>query len=169
MLVLGVRAALFEEHGVDFYFSGHVHSYERQYPVSAAGASFSASAAAYAAPGRTVHIVTGAGGNDEGHADYSDAGSPPWNAVWDNSHYGYGKLQVNSATESAPRTLARPHAVARHDATTPHCSLAHARVPPCAVVWTQYNAASGMVIDTIKVTKSAAQISSTVEQRAYSA
>eukprot|EP00966_Prymnesium_polylepis_P082995 1922454-Prymnesium_polylepis.1 len=32
MLVLGVRAALFEEHGVDFYFSGHVHSYERQYP-----------------------------------------------------------------------------------------------------------------------------------------
>ena len=107
---------LFHQYGVDFYFCGHEHSYERQYPTHAGE-----TVASYDEPPYTVHILTGAGGSDEGHSeDYEQTVDAPWNAFWDDTHWGHGVLTVKSASE---------------------------------VVWTQYIAATGEVLDTVTVTK----------------
>ena len=57
--------------------------------------------AAYDAPEWPVYILSGAGGGDEGHSDYSDFAVPEWNAKWDASRWGHGILTFNSATELA--------------------------------------------------------------------
>merc|ERR1712080_486698 len=91
------------EHGVDMYFCGHKHSYERHYPVfdSIPDLSSAPSTDVYAAPSNTVHILTGNGGNDEGHSDYSKVvdNRPAWNVLTDTTTYGYGVLSVKSASE----------------------------------------------------------------------
>ena len=47
---------------MDVYFSGHVHAYERQYPVYK-GVPTQTN---YVDPQATVHIISGAAGNVEG-------------------------------------------------------------------------------------------------------
>ena len=73
---------LFVAYGVDLYVCGHIHAYERQRPIR-----------------NVTYIVTGAGGEDEGHSDYSDHGNGEWNVFWDNTTYGYAILDVISDTE----------------------------------------------------------------------
>eukprot|EP01035_Chromulina_nebulosa_P020343 gene20343-26406_t len=53
---------LFYKYGVDIYFSGHVHSYERDYPVYQGVPEYT-----YTNPSSTVHIMVGGAGNDEMH------------------------------------------------------------------------------------------------------
>lgn len=51
---------LFKKYGVDIYFCGHKHSYERDYPVYNGVPTTS-----YFNPNATVHITVGGAGNDE--------------------------------------------------------------------------------------------------------
>jgi len=86
---------LLYQHGVDLVFNGHVHSYERSFPVF----NYSRD------PCGITHIVIGDGGNYEGPAVYE--GSPPgwrtpqpaWSAFREAS-FGGGLLSVINATHA---------------------------------------------------------------------
>jgi hypothetical protein len=52
---------LFYKYGVDVYFSGHVHSYERDYPVYRGVVEKTS----YDKPLATTHLLIGGAGNDE--------------------------------------------------------------------------------------------------------
>ena len=59
--------ALFHEHGVDVAFYGHKHEYWRSFPVfneTVVNGTDHTSLETYREPRGTVHVVTGAGGND---------------------------------------------------------------------------------------------------------
>jgi hypothetical protein len=75
--LVAALSGLFATYDVDLYVSGHQHAYERNGPFNG-----------------TTHVVTGAGGEDEGHSDYSAAQDPPWNVLWDNKTYGYAVLEA---------------------------------------------------------------------------
>ena len=75
--LVAALSGLFATYDVDLYVSGHQHAYERNGPFNG-----------------TTHVVTGAGGEDEGHSDYSAAQDPPWNVLWDNTTYGYAMLEA---------------------------------------------------------------------------
>lgn len=87
--------ALLYTYGVDFVFNGHIHSYERSFPVF----NYSRNDCG------TVHVVIGDGGNYEGPAIYE--GSPPgwvdpqpaWSAFRE-AAYGGGMLTVLNATHA---------------------------------------------------------------------
>jgi len=84
---------LFNKYGVDVYFAGHVHWYERLYAVSPGGIVENTN---YIDPKAPVYIVNGAAGNVEGH---SDSQTPKnYTAVIDNSDYGYGVLSFENRT-----------------------------------------------------------------------
>ncbi|CAK9084981.1 unnamed protein product [Durusdinium trenchii] len=86
---------LFYQHGVDLVFNGHVHSYERSFPVYNHSRNECG----------TTHIVVGDGGNYEGPAIYE--GHPPgwrtpqpsWSAFREAS-YGPGLLTVFNSTHA---------------------------------------------------------------------
>lgn len=80
---------LFSKYGVDVYFCGHQHSYERSYPVF----DTTHIEKSYDHPTAPVYIVAGAAGNTEGHTGYPDA-NPAWTAVVNNKDYGIGHLAV---------------------------------------------------------------------------
>jgi len=65
---------LLYQHGVDFVFNGHIHSYERSFPVFNNSRNDCG----------TMHIVIGDGGNYEGPAIYEGTGwkmpQPDWSA-----------------------------------------------------------------------------------------
>jgi len=74
---------LFYEHSVNIVFSGHVHAYERTFPV------FKNNTDEYG----TVYITIGDGGNLEGHDDeYYE--QPKWSAFRNGTQYGYGTLTL---------------------------------------------------------------------------
>ena len=76
-------ASMFAEYKVDLYLCAHEHAYERQRPING-----------------TTHVLTGCGGNDEGHSDYEDAvRDAPWNEFWSASAFGHGELAVYSDTK----------------------------------------------------------------------
>lgn len=64
----------FLENAVDMVFWGHVHAYERTYPV--ANLTVYKTGNPYNDPKAPVYICTGAGGNQEGITDYRDPPSP---------------------------------------------------------------------------------------------
>jgi hypothetical protein len=87
-----VFESLFHEYGVDMYFAGHLHSYERQYPVYD-GTNVETD---YENPSYTTYIISGGAGCDEGNSDYDDdAEVPSWNVYIDHTHYGVGMLDVS--------------------------------------------------------------------------
>ncbi|KAH8045360.1 acid phosphatase [Aureococcus anophagefferens] len=75
--LVAALSGLFATYDVDLYVSGHEHAYERNGPFNG-----------------TTHVVAGAGGEDEGHSDYSAAQDPPWNVLWDNKTYGCAMLEA---------------------------------------------------------------------------
>jgi hypothetical protein len=75
---------------------GHKHAYERSYPVF----TNAVSSTSYDDPAHTVHLLSGAGGQDEGHDSYSPKPSVAWSAHVDSSHWGHGVLAIRSATEA---------------------------------------------------------------------
>ncbi|KAI0470577.1 Metallo-dependent phosphatase-like protein [Xylariaceae sp. FL0804] len=95
---------LFLDAGVDMYLSGHIHWYERMWPLTRAGAVDNSSVGGkdlyYTNPGTSMtHIVNGMAGNIESH---STLGSDPLlgiTNVLDQTHYGFSKLTVQSAEQ----------------------------------------------------------------------
>jgi len=118
---------LFYKYNVDVYFSGHVHSYERDFPVYKSELD----AAGYNNPRATTYIMIGGSGNDEmylaEHGQSKEAEnvkkflkkydpSPkedgtdgkwnkvqgktgPWTAEIDTDHFGIGKVTIADANE----------------------------------------------------------------------
>jgi len=94
---------LFYKYGVDVYFSGHVHSYERDLPVYKGVPEQS-----YVNPRATTHILVGGAGNDEMTGIQLDRSKDPspqtrvesggngaWTAVTDVDHHvGIGKVTI---------------------------------------------------------------------------
>jgi predicted phosphodiesterase len=74
---------LFYEYNVNIVFSGHVHAYERSYPV------FKNNTNDYG----PVYITIGDGGNLEGH-DYKYYDQPKWSAFRNGTQYGHGILTL---------------------------------------------------------------------------
>lgn len=113
---------LFYTYGVDVYFSGHVHSYERDFPVYRGELDPNG----YNDPAATTYIMTGGAGNDEmhgaqvkaaqvtgakfveskrildGHDTVSEGDgkwrasteSGEWTAVTDHDFFGVGKVTI---------------------------------------------------------------------------
>jgi hypothetical protein len=73
---------------INLVLNGHVHSYERTFPVF----NWSATQLDYSEPSSTVHIVQGASGNREGN-DRFPADLPVFSAGR-SSQIGFGLLSI---------------------------------------------------------------------------
>jgi len=83
---------LLVKYDVDIYFAGHVHWYERQWPMTLGGKVTQHN---YDEPQGIVYLVSGSGGNVEGHS----TGSPlPYTAFIDQSNYGFGRMLVANSS-----------------------------------------------------------------------
>lgn len=100
---------LFYKYGVDVYFAGHVHSYERDYPVYQGNVQTD-----YNNPRATTHLLIGGAGNDEMHDAkqtifkdpspkegkglskwYQSDANGAWTVVTDkDDHLGIGKVTI---------------------------------------------------------------------------
>jgi len=89
--VVGQRAleGLFYEYGVDLVLSGHVHSYERTYPVYNSKVDWRG----------PIHICIGDGGNYGGPALPWREPQPEWSAFREAS-FGSGQLTVHNQTHA---------------------------------------------------------------------
>jgi 3',5'-cyclic AMP phosphodiesterase CpdA len=73
--------ALLYKYDVNLVLSGHVHAYERTYPVYRAVVRHDG----------IVYLTVGTGGNTgEHHSEFFD--QPKWSAARDGTHFGYGQL-----------------------------------------------------------------------------
>ena len=91
------------KNGVDAYLSGHIHWYERLWPLGANGTIDSKSIVdnhTYLTnPGKSMtHIVNGMAGNIESHSTIAESKLLNITAVVDQEHYGFNKLTVHNAT-----------------------------------------------------------------------
>lgn len=76
---------LFQQYGVDVYFSGHVHGTEAQWPVFNTTSVFKS----FTNPPHTTYLVVGGAGCDEGLTDYSGVPAGlPWSVFFDGTNYG---------------------------------------------------------------------------------
>ena len=79
---------LFYQNHVNVVFSGHVHAYERTFPVYNNNTK----------PDGVVYITIGDGGNAEGHATtYYD--KPSWSAYRNGTQYGHGELALQTKNQ----------------------------------------------------------------------
>lgn len=79
---------LFYENHVNIVFAGHVHAYERSYPVFQNETKSDG----------VVHVTIGDGGNREGHAtEYKT--QPSWSAYRNGTQYGHGELSLLDKTK----------------------------------------------------------------------
>merc|ERR1712232_1300573 len=80
--------AMFRQYGVDLYLTGHVHNYEKTWPVF----NGTIEAQSYSGVRDPVHVVIGSAGCDEGLTDRWES-CPAWSAgVRDGQHVGYALL-----------------------------------------------------------------------------
>ncbi|KAL2824237.1 Metallo-dependent phosphatase-like protein [Aspergillus cavernicola] len=92
------------EYGVDAYLSGHIHWYERMWPMGFNGSIDTSSIVNnhtyHANTGQSItHIVNGMAGNVESHTEFSEGeGLTDITAKLDSTHYGLSKLTVVSET-----------------------------------------------------------------------
>jgi len=83
ILMRGYMEDLFYNYNVNIVFSGHVHAYERTYPVYKNKTNNYGS----------VYITIGDGGNLEG-LDYKYYTQPAWSAFRNGTQYGHGTLKI---------------------------------------------------------------------------
>ena len=81
---------LFHTYDVDIYLTGHVHAYERSWPIY----NNEVMQKNYSRPGSTVHLVNGAAGNVENHSSDMKTPPPDFTAFRDLTHFGYSRLEV---------------------------------------------------------------------------
>ena len=111
--------------GVAVIFNGHVHAYERTYPVAFNQTNSSA----------PTYIVIGDGGNREGHAPDYPADKPDWSAFRNASDYGHGRMRILNTshavwewhTNQADEWIVSDSAII----TNPHAGPAPAPAPSC--------------------------------------
>jgi len=84
---------LFQRYGVDIYFAGHIHNYERLWPLKSDGTP---SQKNYVEPTAPVYIVNGCAGNIENHSqgDFD----PSISAFLNDKDYGFGKLSLANSS-----------------------------------------------------------------------
>lgn len=80
--------SLFLSSAVDVVITGHVHAYERVYPVAHGETT----------PSGITYLGVGASGNREGHAGPFEQPSPKWSATRNDTLYGHGKMTVYNDT-----------------------------------------------------------------------
>jgi len=80
---------------VDIVFAGHVHLYERLFPISK-GVPQVLNGTIWTNPKAPTFLISGAAGNDEGHLTNAKDGKI--SAYLDNTNYGYGRLTVVNRT-----------------------------------------------------------------------
>eukprot|EP00052_Salpingoeca_macrocollata_P016710 m.134920 g.134920 ORF g.134920 m.134920 type:complete len:528 (+) comp20146_c0_seq3:81-1664(+) len=91
---------LMAKYGVDLYFCGHMHMYERIHPVL--NGTVKQTGHIYNKPGAPVHVVQGTAGVFE---DISfEHPAPAWSAIRD-GRIGYGRMQVFNASHVFYETL----------------------------------------------------------------
>jgi len=87
--------------GVDLYLSGHIHWYERLFPLTASGDVDSSAVidnnTFVANEGKSlIHIINGMAGNIESHSTLDGAPILPITAVLDDEHYGFSTLTFHN-------------------------------------------------------------------------
>jgi len=83
-------------YGVDIYFCGHQHNYDRLYPFhGSSGQSFNSTPNTYTDPKYLIQIVAGSPGNKE--LISTGLGPAAWRA-FNSLTYGYGHLTIINAT-----------------------------------------------------------------------
>ena len=94
---------LFEKYGVDVYLGGHIHAYERTYPVNTNGTFVDLASVSvneedgvdvYSNPTATTHLVLGTGG--AGHLG-EDWPEPEWSAKH-YEEYGYAIIEFTNSS-----------------------------------------------------------------------
>ncbi|KAJ5623490.1 acid phosphatase [Penicillium lividum] len=92
------------QYGVDAYFGGHIHWYERMWPIgnnTIDSSSVINKNAYYTNPGVSMtHIVNGMAGQGESHTTIATSEILNSTAVLDQTHFGFGKLTVVSKNEA---------------------------------------------------------------------
>ena len=86
ILMREAMEGLFYRHRVNVAFAGHVHAYERSYPVYRDEVVSDG----------TVYITIGDGGNAEGHASEYVYPTPGWSAFRNGTQYGHGIVHVSA-------------------------------------------------------------------------
>lgn len=82
---------VFFKYGVDFWFNGHEHSYERSFPVYKGKSDRS-----NIDPKATIYVVTGAAGCSEMHEGFTRV-APSWSAFRSNT-FGYSRMVIYNRT-----------------------------------------------------------------------
>ncbi|KAF4986942.1 hypothetical protein FGRMN_10614 [Fusarium graminum] len=98
---------LFLKYEVDLYISGHVHWYERLFPMSKNGTidhgsvSKTSNSTYKTNPGKSmVYLINGAAGNIESHSTFvGNETQLPMTAHLDLNHFGFSMLTVHNATD----------------------------------------------------------------------
>lgn len=85
---------LLARYKVDLYISGHVHGYERHYPLFSNRGVVQASDD-FIDPSYPIHVVNGAAGSPEKHENHPPKVSfPKWNAYYNYKQYGYNMMEI---------------------------------------------------------------------------
>ena len=96
-------AEVLERHSVDVVLSGHVHSYERTWPVTGNYTTVSNASVAHSyvnAP-HPVHVITGAAGNGES-VDPFTGESYAWSfSAFRSLDHGYTRMTINETLLAA--------------------------------------------------------------------
>eukprot|EP01095_Lingulamoeba_sp_RSL-Kostka_P014699 TRINITY_DN6525_c0_g1_i1.p1 TRINITY_DN6525_c0_g1~~TRINITY_DN6525_c0_g1_i1.p1 ORF type:complete len:431 (-),score=93.57 TRINITY_DN6525_c0_g1_i1:171-1463(-) len=87
---------LFYQYNVDLYITGHVHSYERTYPVYNTTDVSIQSKDKYVNPPYTTHIVIGNAGNKEGISTNYNSIQPKWSVTRYFEDFGYALMSISS-------------------------------------------------------------------------
>lgn len=95
--------ALWLKYGVDMYVSGHIHWYERMWPLGANGTLDTTSIidrnTYHTNPGVSItHIINGMAGNVETHTQLGDHTPLEITNVLNDKQFGFSKLTVHNRT-----------------------------------------------------------------------
>ena len=95
--------SLLAKYGVDMYVAGHLHNYERSYPIGDMNGTLTAHGKSYVWDGTTgvkgvMHIVAGQAGDDEGLTD-DWVDQPEWSA-FRNATLGWNRFTALNATHA---------------------------------------------------------------------
>jgi acid phosphatase len=108
---------------VDFYFNGHVHYYERLYPVNRNGTILTKN---YTEPAGPIYITTGGGGAPEPLDSVFLNASATANYIYD---FGYTRLEIKNSSYCE---LSFSKAQAKEKVDLVQINRTHHKVPSCS-------------------------------------
>jgi acid phosphatase type 7 len=89
---------LFHKYHVDLVISGHVHSYERTFPVYQGNVTNGADRSAYDNPSAPVYLLNGSAGCKEQLMNGWVTPAPTWSANHNGEHFGWSRLSVSATS-----------------------------------------------------------------------